>query len=218
MRNPAPRKTARGLAVLLALAGVPLLSACGGGTEHPGAAATLDGERITVAQVQSRVTAVREAQLAAPKGEALVAKTPELARGMLYTMLFERVLDRAAADTGAGQPSAAETGAARTALEKRFGSAKALEAAALQGGVAPSQLDAFARQDAQFARLMRTFSGDQQALGAALEKAARELDIDVNPRFGRWDAQALRKGTLQDVRLPWLKQAAAQPAQERLPQ
>ncbi|MEV6110607.1 SurA N-terminal domain-containing protein [Streptomyces sp. NPDC051940] len=195
-------------AVLLALLGAPLLTACGD-TPHPGAAATLGGERITVAQVQSRVDETRDAQNAAPNAADLIAKTPSLQRSTLYNMIFDRVLDRALVDTGAGQPDAAEVQASRAALEERFGSAEALEAAALQGGIAPSQLDAVARQDAGVNRLLQVVNGDQAAAGKALEKAADELHIDVNPRFGEWNATTLQKGALQNSELPWLKPVSA---------
>ncbi len=78
-----------------------------------------------------------------------------------------------------------------------------------QRWVAPDQIDADIRQEVQLPKLARALGVDlgtpagQQAVGEALAKASKALDIDVNPRFGTWDDQKMQLG---DYRAPWITQ------------
>lgn len=61
------RRSALTLSAIAALVvAAPLLTACGNDA-HPGAAAIVKGDRISTAQLQSRVGAVRDAQRGAPR-------------------------------------------------------------------------------------------------------------------------------------------------------
>ena len=71
------------------------------------------------------------------------------------------------------------------------------------------KLDADMRQEVQLPKLARALGADlgtpagQQAVGEALTKASKALDIDVNPRFGTWDDQKMQLG---DYSAPWITQ------------
>lgn len=123
------RRTALVLTAVIAAAS-PALTACGS-EAHPGAAAVVGGQRITVAQLQSRVNEVRTAQRSAVQNEAqyerAIATTGGLTRETLYGMVFDQVVHRAAQDAGV-TVTRKDIQDMRTALAQQAGGAKALEA------------------------------------------------------------------------------------------
>jgi len=135
------RRTALVLSAALACA-APLLTACGNDA-HPGAAAVVGGQRITVAQLENRVTEVRDAQRAAVTDETqyaqAIAKTGTLARDVLHGMVLDRVLHRAAEDAHVSV-TRKEVQQLRAGLEEQAGGSKGLETAWLQQyGIAPER-------------------------------------------------------------------------------
>ncbi|CAM5649216.1 hypothetical protein STENM223S_08761 [Streptomyces tendae] len=99
------------------------LPACGNDA-HPGAAAVVGDQRITVAQLENRVDEVREAQRAAvpddTQYEQVVAQTGALTRDTLHGMVLDRVLHRAARDAGV-TVSRREVEGMRGGLEEQAG-------------------------------------------------------------------------------------------------
>lgn len=197
-------------AVLLA---APLLTACG--AQHPGAAAVIGGRSISVADLQTQVKQVRAAQDKTAQAAQLIDATSDLDRSTLNTMVFDEVLDRAATNAGVsvgrGDVQKLEASAAQQA-----GGATALDSALLQQyAVAPAQKDAFFRAQAQAQLIARSLGADlstqqgQATVTSALTTASHQLHVDVNPRFGTWNAKTLTLGTAPE---PWLHQAAATPA------
>jgi len=197
------------------VAAAPLLTACGG-EAHPGAAAVVGGQRITVAQLESRVNEVRTAQRAATTGDAqyqqAIAKTGSLTRDTLHSMVLDRVLDRAAKDAGV-TVTRKDTQAMRTALEQQAGGAKALETAWLQQyGVAPKRLDDSLRTEVEYRKLAAALGADlnttdgKATFWKAMSEASKELHVDLNPRYGAWDVQ---KSSRVDAKTPWLKEVTA---------
>ncbi|MFJ4964453.1 hypothetical protein EES43_10935 [Streptomyces sp. ADI96-02] len=208
------RRTALSVSAALLVA-APLLSACGN-EAHPGAAAVVGGHRITVSSVQAQAADVRSAQESSPQATELVSKSGQLSRAKLHGLIFARVLDRAAADAGV-TVSRKEIQEMRMASLARAGGEKQLEAMMLQQRwTAPDQIDGDMRQEVQLPKLAKALGADlgtpqgQQVVGAALTKASKALDIDVNPRFGRWNDGKLQLG---DYRAPWITQATTFPPQ-----
>ncbi|MEV0640089.1 SurA N-terminal domain-containing protein [Streptomyces sp. NPDC050619] len=203
------RRTALLLSAVIAAA--PLLSACGNDA-HPGAAAVVDGRRITVAQLETRVKEVREAQRAAVPDESqyaqAIAQTGTLTRDTLHSMVLDQVLHRAAQDAGV-TVSRKETQTMRAGLEQQTGGAKALETAWLQEyGIAPERLDDNLRLQLEAQKLaakIGTETGDP-AFWSVLSKASKELNVDLNPRYGSWDVQ---KSSRVDAKTPWLREVTA---------
>jgi hypothetical protein len=208
------RRTA--LLLSAAIAAAPLLTACGNDA-HPGAAAVVGGQRITVAQLETRVNEVRQAQRAAvpdpAQYEQAIAKTGTLPRDTLHNMVLERVLHRAAQDAGV-TVSRKEIQQMRRALEKQTGGAEALEAAWLQEyGIAPERLDENFRLQLEAQKLaakLGTDTGDP-AFWNALAKASKQLDVDLNPRYGTWDVQ---KSSRVDAKTPWVRDVTAAGTQQ----
>ncbi|WP_049563982.1 SurA N-terminal domain-containing protein [Streptomyces sp. SBT349] len=199
-------------AALLAIA-APLLTGCSTGA-HPGAAAVVGDEKITLSSVQSQVETVRDAQRAQPEGDQLVAATPALARDTVAFLVYLEVLDRAADEIGV-DVNRRDIQEARANAEMNVGGPEELEQALLRQ---PNSTPLAG--DAQIDRMLRgqlLFQGIAQRIGVTpdgqgLDEMARlmvdtaeEVGVDVNPRYGEWDAEQL---TLVDAPTPWLRAEA----------
>ncbi|KPC63704.1 SurA N-terminal domain-containing protein [Streptomyces chattanoogensis] len=200
------RRTALSVSATAALlAAAPLLAACGSDA-HPGAAAVVDGKRITVAQLQARVKDVREAQGKSPQGAQLIMNTGRLSLATLNGMIFDEVLARAAEDAGV-TVTRNDIQKWRETAEERAGSAERLKAMWLQQGIAPDEIDAMVRNQLLLDGLAKHLGADrgrpqgQQQLAQALAKTSRSMGIDVNPRFGKWDDQQVILGETKE---PWI--------------
>ncbi|MEU8959740.1 SurA N-terminal domain-containing protein [Streptomyces sp. NPDC048518] len=197
-----------------AVAAAPLLTACGS-EAHPGAAAVVGGDRITVAQLEGRVNEVRDAQRAAVPDDAqysqAIAKSGGLTRSTLHTMVLDKVLHRAATDAGV-DVTRRDIQTMRAGLEQQAGGRKALERGWLQQySVAPARLDESLRTEIEAQKLARKLGADmnspqgQALFWKALSGASKKLDIDLNPRYGTWDVD---KNKRTDTKTPWLRQVS----------
>ncbi|MEV5985735.1 SurA N-terminal domain-containing protein [Streptomyces sp. NPDC052051] len=204
------RRTAIALSAVLAAA--PLLTACGS-TPHPGAAAVVGQDRITVAQLEGRVNEIRTAQRAAATDDVqyqqAVSRTSSLSRDTLHSLVLDRVLDRAAHDAGVSV-TRRDVQQLRTSLEQQAGSAKALHAAWLeQYGVAPARVDDSLRTTVEAQKLAAALGADMSTVEGkdtfwkALGQASKDLRVDLNPRYGAWD---VNKSSPVDAKTPWLKE------------
>ncbi|MFJ9639909.1 SurA N-terminal domain-containing protein [Streptomyces sp. NPDC101178] len=209
------RRTALAVSAATLLA-APLLAACGN-EAHPGAAAVVGGERIEVSAVQAQAADVRAAQESSPEAAQLVNKSGQLNRAKLHGLIFGRILDRAAEDAGV-TVTRKEIQEARTASRAQAGGEEQLQAMMLQQRwVAPDQIDGDMRQEVLLPKLAKALGADlgtpegQQVVGEALTKASKQLDIDVNPRFGAWDDQKMQLGNYQ---APWISQVTEFAPQE----
>ncbi|MEU1037409.1 SurA N-terminal domain-containing protein [Streptomyces sp. NPDC005907] len=200
------------------IAAAPLLTACGSDA-HPGAAAVVDGRRITVGQLENRVNEVRVAQRAATKDDAqyeqAIAKTGSLTRDTLHSLVLDQVLARAAKDAGVSV-SRKDTQRMRAGLEQQAGGAKALETAWLQQyGVAPQRLDDSLRTEIEAQKLAAALGADMNTEAGkatfwkALSDASKKLHVDLNPRYGTWDVE---KSSRADAKTPWLREVTAEAA------
>ncbi|MGA4841453.1 SurA N-terminal domain-containing protein [Streptomyces sp. G45] len=207
------RRTAL-LLTAAALTAAPLLTACGNDA-HPGAAAVVGDDRITVAQLEGRVNEVRSAQRAALPDdrtyEQAIAKSGGLTRSTLHTMVLDRVLHRAARDAGV-TVTRKEIQTMRGQLEEQAGGRKALEASWLQQySVAPKHLDASITTEIEAQKLARALGADMNtpqgraAFWTALAKTSKKLDIDLNPRYGTWDVKQSKRA---DARTPWVREVS----------
>jgi len=208
------RRTA--LLLSAAIVAAPLLAACGNDA-HPGAAAVVGDQRITVAQLESRVNEVRTAQRAAVTDDAqyaqAVAQTGSLARDTLHGMVLDKVLHRAAEDAGI-TVSRREVQEMRAGLEQQAGGAKGLETAWLQQyGIPPQRLDENLRLQLEAQKLATALGTNtsQPAFWNALSKASKALDVDLNPRYGTWDAQKVAR---VDAKTPWVREISAAGTQQ----
>ncbi|WP_419995584.1 SurA N-terminal domain-containing protein [Streptomyces boninensis] len=197
------------LAATAGLLAVPLLAACGG-EEHPGAAAVLQNDRITMSQLQAHVGAVRDAQRAQPQADEIIKQTGQLNRSALNSMIFDRVAAKAASNAGV-KVSNGELQSFHDRMVQQAGGQKAFETGLVQQyGVAPGkQTDDFIRIQVLGDKLTRALGvrpGTPEAqpkLMAALAEASKQLKIDVNPRYGSWNDTKVQ---LDGTKLSWVKQ------------
>lgn len=197
-------------------AAAPLLTACGNDA-HPGAAAVVGDERITVSQLENRVNEVRAAQREAVPDEAqyeqAIARTGSLTRDTLHGMVLDRVLERAARDAGVSVTTR-EVQRMRAGLEEQAGGAEALERAWLQQyGIPPQRLDENLRLQLQAQKLAEKLGTDtsRPEFWKALSEAGEELDVDVNPRYGTWDVE---KSSRVDGKTPWVRDVTSAGTQQ----
>jgi hypothetical protein len=202
------RRTALSAAAVALLATAPLLTACGSAA-HPGAAAVVGKERITESQLQAQVKEVRDAQRDSPQAAQLVASSPRLGQDTLIRMIQYRIVAKAGRENGI-TVTRRDVQQQRAALEKANGGAQAVQARFLSLGVAPDQIDQAIAMDYTRGRL-------DQKLGStrannALMSMSKSIGVDINPRYGTWDA---KRGTTQPAQEAWLRAdapVAEQPA------
>lgn len=160
---------------------------------------------------------MRTAQQTSAQSAQLVKKSGQLTRAKLHSLIFARVLDRAAKDAGV-EVSRKEVQQVRSAAAAQSGGDKALQTVMLeQRWVAPDQIENDLRKEVQLPKLAQALGADlqtpagQQAVGEALTKASKALHIDVNPRYGSWDD---KKVQLSTFKAPWITQVTTFQGQE----
>lgn len=205
------RRTALSVSAAL-LAAAPLLTACGG--VHPGAAAVVGGDRIETAALQSQVRGVRSAQEASPQAERMIRATGDLSRRKLNGMIFDRVVEKVAADAGI-TVSRKEVQQTRRAAARQYGGDRELVAVLLQQqGTAPGEVDGVVRREILMNRIAEKHGvagtpEGQKRLAELFGAASRDLGVEVNPRYGTWDHDRIQLG---EHRAPWLRQITRDPA------
>ncbi|MGX5214932.1 SurA N-terminal domain-containing protein [Streptomyces violaceus] len=209
------RRTALVLTAAIAAA-APLLTACGNDA-HPGAAAVVGGQRITVSQLEERVGEVRAAQRATVRNDAqyqqAIARTGTLTRDTLHTMILDRVLHRAAEDAGV-IVTRREIQEMRSGLEEQAGGAEGLETTWLQQyGIPPERLDENLRLQLEAQKLAEKLGTDtsRPEFWKALSDASKDLNVDLNPRYGAWDVQ---KSSRADAKTPWVRDVTTAQTQQ----
>ncbi|HEY3479397.1 MAG TPA: SurA N-terminal domain-containing protein, partial [Streptomyces sp.] len=94
------RRTAVSIAAAALLAVSPALTACGSGPAHPGAAAVVGDQKISVSTLQAAVNEVRSAQAKSPQAAQGGADSGKLSQQTLSMLVQNEVIDRAAKDHG----------------------------------------------------------------------------------------------------------------------
>ncbi|WP_030544063.1 SurA N-terminal domain-containing protein [Streptomyces albus] len=209
------RRSALSVTAVALLAATPLLTGCGSDA-HPGAAAVVDGDKITVSQVQAQARDVRAAQGESKDADQLIKGTGRLSRSTLNSMIFDKVLARAAKDAGVSA-SRADVQRIKEQAEKAAGGEERLREMWLQQySIGPGQLEDTLRNQVLMDKLAESLGADrttpegQEKVVGALRNASQSMGIDVNPRFGKWNDQQVLLDTVQE---PWLRpeqQAARQ--------
>lgn len=198
------------------LASVPLLSGCSTDA-HPGAAAVVGEARISLSEVQSQVETVRDAQRDQPNADDLIAGSSALTRETVAFLVRMEVVEQAAADQGV-EVSRREVQQTRRDAEASVGGAEALRQSALmpQQGMplAGDQIDMVLRSNLLISGIAAAIGAGadpegQMRVTELLTETAEEIGVDINPRYGAWDAQAF---SLTDEAPPWLRVTEGTPA------
>ncbi|QKW21291.1 SurA N-terminal domain-containing protein [Kitasatospora sp. NA04385] len=184
------------------------LAACGGAPAHQGAAAVVGSDRISIAQVEARVAAVRDG---AAQAGAAAEEQPGLARHAVSDLILGKVVARALADHRI-TVSQSEVDQARSADARTVGSdTKLAELLRAKQGVPSGDVDGFYRQQIGLVKLAAGQDPNSPAGDAAIRKALVDagtaLHIEVNPRYGSWDtARISLTGSTEN----WLPAASTQ--------
>ncbi len=203
------RRTAVSIAAAGLVLASPVLTACGSGPAHQGAAAVVGDHRITIAGLQSQVDEVRSAEAKDPQaGAQAVSASGSLSTQTLSMLVQNEVIDRAAADAGVKVTDAEVQQERAAALQQFNGDEKQLDSTLLtRYGVGPSGIDQFFRTNVTVGKLIASLGfqpGSDNGNAAALQtiaKTAKSIGVTVNPRYGTWDAKKAVIGASTD---PWV--------------
>jgi hypothetical protein len=190
MRRTSLHRPAR-LAALALAAGLAL-SGCG--PAELGAAAVVDGQSVTVRDLQS---STRQYLAAVPDSQS-----GEVQRGILQQLIVLRVIDRAArtahVDVTRGEVASqrdqlfasVRPQARQAKVSPRTFVVRELARSQQPTVVAPNHLDLWIRGQILANKITAaTTADDGAAAQSAFVQAAKKTHIKVNPRYGRWDPQ-----------------------------
>ncbi|WP_165990225.1 SurA N-terminal domain-containing protein [Streptomyces sp. YIM 98790] len=185
----------------------PMLTGCSTDS-HPGAAAVVGDQVISIAEVQDYVKEVRDGQLALPNAEDELAESSSLTRSIVHREVFYALVELAAEEAGI-EVSTREVQDQRALTEQRLGSPEALEEQAIDEHFAPSRLDDVFRDALLESKVWQHYGNDDAQIAAALKDAASEAGVTLNPRYGSWDPEAF---AITEPDTPWLKTLTGVPA------
>jgi len=183
-----------------------LLTAC---HSNVGAAATVDGHRITESDVSKYVGPNAQA---IPESDAngQTANVPPksfVLRTLIDVELFEKVLRELRTESGRAYPTPAEFAAAETAA-LQGGTLDQLKQAVTRSGFKVGFAPVFLRERALQTILSDDASADN---GAKIDQVIAKLHpkVSVNPRFGSWDEKTLAFTATQKDGVPSFLRADA---------
>lgn len=173
------------------LAGL-VLTGCG--QTLAGSAAVVGDARLTDAQLSQTVTTLTQ-RLNIPSSD-------QVSQAVLSRWMVAQMIDQLAAQKGV-TVSKGQVDSTISQETQRAGGREAFESGALQAGVLPEDIPGAVRTSLLIDQLSKTtITGDdptgQTGLLTAVQNLSDELDPQVSPRFGTWDAQQLSVGALPD--------------------
>jgi hypothetical protein len=180
--------------VAIAVLGLGALSLTGCGANQAGAAALLGDERISESELNEQVQALLTAQGLPAQDSSAELITQTLDR-LITTNLVHQLAEREGVAIDQG-----EVDAIRLQYLAQAGGEAELENLLLQQGVLPSQIDSVITLNLQVSKLGQELAPDQEpdvqggAVFVAVSELSVELDTEVAPRFGTWDAEKLTIG------------------------
>ena len=187
IRTPNRRRVGRGLVVAAAaLLAVTSLTSCR--ADQVGSAAIVDGASISVHELQD---ATANFLAAVPSGNAGDAQQAILQQ-MIVSAVIENAADASGVTVSTGEV-AAQRDQALAAVSEPAAAAKVSARAFLSRQIAESQNAAIVPPDQleQFIRVQLLASklgaNDPTAASEAITAAAANTEVEVNPRYGRWD-------------------------------
>jgi hypothetical protein len=177
-----------------------LLAACS--PVKMGAAAIVGDQRITTSSLDTQVSNLQDA--AKPYGAALPLPAADMPQAVLSWLIRFSIMDQATASAGVSV-TAADVQAGVASIQAQAVSAAGQEGlksgkeALLAAGISPQMLDEIGRYQAQLTAYAKQVNGGKipstaaentivnDALTKAQCNAAKSLNIQVNPQFGRMD-------------------------------
>jgi hypothetical protein len=173
------------------VAGV-VLAGCG--QTLSGSAALVGDERLTDSDL-SQMTTELTSKLGIPE-------SAQVSQAVLSRWVVAELVDELAARKGIDVTKGAVDSAIADEAE-RAGGQEALETSALQAGVLPDMIPEVVRTSLLIEEMTKgTITGDdptgQTGLLTQVQQLSEEIQPEVSPRFGTWDAEQLSVGALPD--------------------
>ncbi len=186
------------------LAGV-VLSGCA--QTLAGSAAVVGDARLTDNELSQTVTTLTD--------KLGIQSSDQVSQAILSRWMVNQLVEQLAEDKGVTLTKG-EVDAAIAEQVESAGGQEAFEQSALQAGVLPEDIPGAVRVSLLIDKMTKfTVTGDdpsgQAGLIVQVQQLADELDPQVSPRFGTWDAQQLTVGALpDDLSTPVVQQPTAQ--------
>lgn len=180
---------------IVAIAASVLLAGCAG-LGQAGAAADVGATQISTEALASQVAAVQD-QRGVPAGTPDTALTLSILQRLIITELVDQAASAQGITVTRGQVDTA-----RAELLAQLGSPEALVAAYLDADVPADQIEQQVELSVQVRQLGAALAPDadpnsqQQAVVQYVTGFGVQEGIEVSPRFGTWEAGALRIGPL----------------------
>jgi hypothetical protein len=191
-------KSVRRVGLLAAALALPVLALTACNPMEPGAAAVVGDTRITEQELAQQVEAILQAQ-----GRPVDASDADLTVSTLSRMVTTELVEQAAAQAGVSITRGQIDSALGDYLAQA-GSQAEVDRIFIEGGIAPSQIEAIVLLNlrAQALGQMLLPDAEPRAQGAALLRELGQFSIEqgtvVSPRYGAWNPVALQVGPQED--------------------
>ncbi len=178
--------------------GLTALALTGCGASQAGAAALIGDQRITESELNERVQGILTAQGLPTQDSSSELITQALDR-LITTNLVNQLADREGIVIDQG-----EVDAIRLQYLAQAGGQAELENLLLQQGVLPADIDSVIALNIQVSKLGQELApgAELDVQGGAVFVAASELSVELNtevaPRYGTWDAENLTIGPVSN--------------------
>lgn len=176
------RWAARAVAVLGSAVAAVGLAACD--SDQIGAAAVVDGERITVGELQDEVRAFHELAGTEPTGDQT-----DLQRQYLNSTISHMIVEEVGTDVGVSV-SEAEIDQFIADQFSELNPEGDLTQLMVDNQLTEDGFRRVIQDQILFNKIADELGGEAPA-GQRYEAAAEEMDIEVNPRYGSWDGLQL---------------------------
>ena len=176
----------------LIVAAALLLTGC----SQVGAAATVGGTKITQATVQGSIDSILAERGKVDISQMQLETGEALNRGQLRFHLLSALL-RAVGKELKLEITKAEIDTRRASIVEQVGGVASLPSALVGAGIAPEDLDTYIEAISFSEKISQSILASgvtQDQVGAEIQKLivakSKELGVTVNPRYGKWDAEA----------------------------
>jgi hypothetical protein len=175
---------------LVAVAATFVLTGC----SQVGAAATVGDIKITQATVQGSIDSILAERAKVDTTQMQLEKGEALNRSQLRFHLLSTLLREVGKELKLSV-SKAEIDTRRASILNQVGGEASLPTALVNAGIAPQDLDIYIEAISYSDKISQKLKADgvtEDQLGSELQKLvvakAKEIGVNVNPRYGKWDA------------------------------
>lgn len=176
---------------LVAVAATFVLTGC----SQVGAAATVGDIKITQATVQGSIDSILAERAKVDTTQMQLEKGEALNRSQLRFHLLSTLLREVGKELKLSV-SKAEIDTRRASILNQVGGEASLPTALVNAGIAPQDLDVYIEAISYSDKISQKLTAagvTEDQLGSELQKLvvakAKEIGVNVNPRYGKWDAK-----------------------------